>query len=222
MAGPKFTIDTHPDREKIIKAICKGEQSFRDIARQNGLTVSSVSRYVQGKLLQNAAKEAAKRDEKQGRSLLERLDQVMERMQKLYDACDAYLTDPEKPETYNLDPRAWELDIVYRTVEDGTDKMITRKESLQTLLDKLDGQGYQPWEVRFKTADPRKLIVDVARTLTPQLELIAKIEGLVKDQVTNVTINQYWVEMKAIILKATEKHPEVRAKIVKELERAMG
>lgn len=221
MPGPKYAIDTHPDREKIIKAICKGDQSFRSIAKQYGISNVSVVRYVQSRLLPATAKEAAKRDQKQGKSLLERLDQVMERMQKLYDACDEYLTDPENNDKYNLDPRAWEIDIVYRTVEPDTDKMITRKESLQILLEKLDDRGYQPWEVRVKTADPRKLIVDVARTVTPQLELIAKIEGLVKDQVTNVTINQYWLELKAIIWKATEKHQEVREKIVKELEKVM-
>jgi hypothetical protein len=219
--GRKYTVETHPERDKIIKAICKGDQTFRDIAGQFGISKSSIGSYINGKLYQTVARESAKRDEKIGQSFQARIEQVMYRMQKLYDACDEYLTDPNNPEKYDLTPRACEIDIKYRTVEPDTDKMITRTEGLQTILDKLDGQGYQPWEIKMKTADPRKLIIETAKAITPQLELMAKIEGLVKEQVTSVTINQYWIDIKAIILKATEKHPEVRERIVRELEKGL-
>jgi hypothetical protein len=217
--GRKYTVETHPERDKIIKAICKGDQTFRAIAGQYGISKSTITSYVNGKFYQKVVAEAAKRDEKIGQSFLSRIEQVMHRMQKLYDACDEYLTDPNNPEKYDLTPRACEIDVKYRTVEPDTDKMITRTEGLQTLLEKLDGQGYQPWEIKMKVADPRKLIIETAKAITPQLELMAKIEGLVKENVS-VSINQYWIDIKAIILKATEKHPEVREKIVKELEKS--
>ena len=217
--GRLFSIDTHPEREKIIKAICKGDQTFRNIARQYNLTNASIARYVQGKFYPTVAREEAKRDERMSKNIMARLEAVMHRMQKLYDACDEYLTDPENPEKYNLDPRAWEMDVIYTAEDDGM--MTKRKATLQSILDKIAGEGYQPIEIVIKTTDPRKLIIDTAKAITPQLELMAKIEGLVKEQVTSVTINQYWIDIKAIILKATEKHPEVRERIVRELEKGL-
>lgn len=143
----------------------------------------------------------------------------MDRMRKLYDACDDYLKDPANPDRYELGPRAWEIDIVYRTVEPDTDKMITRKESLDTLLLKLDEHGYQPWEVRMKHADPRKLIVETAGAITRQLELMAKIEGSIQDTVVNVTLDQKFLVLKQIIMDATKEAPQVRLKIAEALEK---
>jgi hypothetical protein len=180
--GRKYSVDTHPQKAKIIQAILRGEASLRGIAGQFGLPKSAVMRYVKDRLNPQAAAEMAKREEYQGQAVLARIEGVMTRMQTLYDACHEYLRDPDNPEKYDLGPRAWEIDIVYRTVEDGTDKMITRKESLDALLLRLDEAGYQTWEVRFKQADPRKLIIETANALGKQLELIAKIQGALKDQ----------------------------------------
>lgn len=220
MAGRKWTIDTHPERETIIKEIIKGDRSLRDISRQYDITPSSVHRYLTEKLADRAAKVVAERDAAHGTDFVAETLQQDERVQKLLDACDRYLTDPADPSRYELGPRAWEIDIVYRTVEPDTDKMITRKESLQALLDKLDAQGYQPWEVRMKQADPRKLLLEAATVLRATLELRAKLAGkLIENQTTvNVNLNQYWVKFKQIIFDATDKHPEIRARIIQGME----
>lgn len=220
MAGRKWTIDTHPERETIIKEIIKGDRSLRAISRQYDITPSSVHRYLTEKLADRAAKVVAERDAAHGTDFVAETLKQDERVQKLLDACDRYLTDPADPSRYDLGPRAWEIDIVYRTVEPDTDKMITRKESLQALLDKLDAQGYQPWEVRMKHADPRKLLLEAATVLRSTLELRAKLAGkLIENQTTvNVNLNQYWVKFKQIIFDATDKHPEIRARIIQAME----
>lgn len=220
MAGRNWAIEEHPERETIIQDIIKGEKSLRNISKQYDINVASVSRYLSEKLAGKAAKVLAERDAAHGTDFVAETLQQDERVQKLLDACDRYLTDPEDPSRYELGPRAWEIDIVYRTVEPDTDKMITRKESLQALLDKLDAQGYQPWEVRMKQADPRKLLLEAATVLRSTLELRAKLAGkLIENQTTvNVNLNQYWVKFKQIIFDATDKHPEIRARIIQGME----
>lgn len=220
MAGRNWRIDEHPQREVIIQDIIKGNKSLRNIAKQYDMNVASVSRYLSEKLLDKAAKSLAARDEKHGTDFIAEALQQDERVQKLLDACDDYLRDPEDPSRYELGPRSWEIDIVYRTVEPDTDKMITRKESLQALLDKIDQAGYQPWEVRMKQADPRKLLLEASNNLRATLELRAKLAGkLIENQTNiNVNLNQYWVQFKQIILDATEKAPEVRARIIQAME----
>lgn len=222
MPGRKWTVDTHPKKAQIIKAICAGKESLRGIAKQYDINASSVMRYVEDRLSEKAALARTTQDREEGQAVLDQLREVMGRMKKLYDACDDYLKDPVDPEKYNLGPRSWEMDIQYRTVEEGTGLMIQRRESLQNILDRIDKQGYQPWDVRMKIADPRRLIVETAGALTRQLELMAKIEGAIKETTINVTINEKFLAIKAILVRATEGHPEVMARIVEELEREGG
>lgn len=223
MAGPKYSVDCHPDRKKIIRDITKGELSYRDIAVRYGISKSAISRYLNEKLVTKAAKVAAQQDEEEGTNLLSRIETVMKRMQKLYDACDEYLSDPENPETYTLMPHAHELEIIYTTQVKGEKKMVTKlhKENLKNLIDRLlstvDGDLI---ELKYRHADPRKLIIETASTMTRQLELIGKIMGKVKDtQITNVNVNQYIIDIHMIIVKALAKYPEARDRLIKELEK---
>ena len=218
MPGRQWTVEQAEDRDAIISALIDGKKSLRNIARQYDIDPACLSRYLSERLGEKAAMVRAEQGKAEGQAILDRLETVRARMEKLYDACDEYLQDPADPNRYELGPRAWEMDIVYRTVEDDTGRMITRKESLQALLDKLDNQGYQPWEVRMKQADPRRLIIDTHNALCKELELMAKIEGAIKDTVVNVTFNQYWAKFKQVIFRATEGAPEVRARIVAEME----
>jgi transposase-like protein len=187
--GRKYSVDEHPQKEKIVKAIIKGDKSLRDIAKLFDIHTSCIARYLNDRLISRAAAVAKREEEQHGKSLLDRVENVMVRMQKLYDACDEYLQDPKNPERYDLGPKSWEIDIVYRTVEPDTGKMIVRKESLDALLLKLDSSGYQPWEVKFKHADPRKLIIETANSLSKNLELIAKIQGAVQEAGGDTTVN---------------------------------
>jgi hypothetical protein len=217
--GRKYTVDTHPQRDKIVRAIIQGEASLRVIAGQFGLPRSAVSRYLKDRLAPQAAAVMAREEAGNGAALLDRLEAVMARMQKLYDACDEYLRDPNDPERYDLGPRAWDIDVTYRTAEPGAGRMVTRRKSLDFLLLSLGEKGYEPLEVRFRQADPRRLIIDTAAVLGKHLELLARIRGEAKDQaVTNVTVNQWFIDMQEIIVHCTAEYPEVRAAIISRIK----
>lgn len=217
MSGRKWTVEEHPQKARIIKAICTGKDSLRSIANQYHLTAASVTRYLNDRLSDKVAAARSDQDKAEGQAAIDQLKTVMVRMQKMYNACDEYLTDPENPEMYNLGPRAWELDITYR-VPDG-ERYITKKASLDDLLLQIRNDGKEAVEIRYKHADPRKLIIETASVLNRQLELMAKIEGVIKDTVVNVTINQKYLAFKAIILEATKGYPQVMAKIADLIEK---
>jgi hypothetical protein len=216
---PRWSVETHPKSEQIIKALISGTRSQRSIAKQFGISHASVRRYLVQKLTYQAAKIAAEKEQYQGQELLKEVEHVMHRMRLLYDACHEYLEDPKKPDTYYLGPRAQEMDVVY--YEKVGKKMVKRRMNLQTLISRLRKEHKKTIvEVKYKHADPRKLIIDTASTLTRQLELIGKIQGHIKDIVVHYTLNEIWIKVKSIIYKATEKHPEVREKIIEQLENA--
>jgi transcriptional regulator with XRE-family HTH domain len=224
---PKWSVETHPKSEKLIKEIIAGKDSQRNIARRYGLSNAAISRYLQEKLIPQAAKVASARERWAGGQVLEEIDRVMGRMNKLYDACDEYLTDPERPERYTLQPHAHELDVLYTTEEpngrgEGT-HTVTHRENLKNMIDLALKQARgELVEVRYRHADPRKLIIDTASVLTKQLEIIAKIQGEIKDIEINIHISQFWQEIKAVILKVTANAPDIREQLVAELARIPG
>jgi hypothetical protein len=184
----KSAVETHPRREEIIRDIVGGELSNRAIAEKYGISHGAVNRYKNGKLLPLAAEAARDRGRGEGAAVLERVEKVTVRIQKLYDACDEYLKDPENPEKYTLFPRAWELEVIYQeTVHEGDKvKKVMRKALLSELLKRVsDPLSVDPMEVRYRHADPRKLVIDASRAIKEQLELLAKIQGTIKDQVNN-------------------------------------
>jgi len=194
--GRRWTVDTHPDRDKIIAAMVKGEQSLRNIAKQFGITNASVTRYMNDKLTVQASAVMAEDAEKNGSALLGRITKVMTRMQKLYDACDEYLQHPDDPNRYELGPKAWEIDVAYRIPDpENRKKLITGQDTLNNLLAKCKAGNVKTTSIRFRYSDPRKLIIDTANVLSKQLELIGRIQGEVQtyggDTVVNVlVINQ--------------------------------
>jgi hypothetical protein len=184
----KSAVETHPRREEIIRDIAGGGMSNRAVAEKYGISHGAVNRYKNGKLLALAAEAARDRGLGEGAAVLGRVEKVMERVQKLYDACDEYLKDPENPGKYNLFPRAWELEVIYRERVQSGDKVktVARKALLSALLERVsEALDIEPVAVSYRGTDPRKLVIEAAKAIKEQLELVAKIQGAVKDTVNN-------------------------------------
>ena len=188
--GRRWEVDTHPERETIIAALVKGEQSFRSIGKHFGISAAAITRYMHDKLAAQAAAVLAEDSEQKGANLLKRIEKIMKRMQKLYDACDEYLQHPEDPERYDLGPKAWEIDVAYRIPDPKSrTKTISGHDTLNGLLAKLEAGNIKPLSIRLRHSDPRKLIIETASVLSKQLELIAKIQGQVQVFSGDTTVN---------------------------------
>jgi hypothetical protein len=177
--GRMLRVETHPEKDQIIKSLIKG-QSYRSIAKKFSISNAAILRYMNSKLAAKIARSKRAAEEFTSSRAMDEIRTVMERMTMLYDACHEYLKDPNDPRRYELGPRAWEIEVTYL---DG-DKKTPRKDNLQLLLDRVEKKGKErkTWlEIKYKHADPRKLIIDTASTLTRQLELIARICGELKD-----------------------------------------
>lgn len=214
----KYEVDQHPHKDRIIKALARGD-TYREITGRYGVTKSALSRYLREKLLPKAAEAKEAQDLRDGAQLLKEIERIMERVNKMYDACDAYLQDPQDPSRYYLGPRGEEIRVVYVELdEEGNPSRKT--DTLQVLLDRLSGRNVL--EVRYKHADPRELVLKSALTLKSQLELLARVQGQIKDIAVNITAIAQWAEIKMAILEATKGSPDVRARIVEGLKAIAG
>ena len=66
----KSAVETHPEREAIIRDIVEGALSNRAIAEKYGISHGAVNRYKNGRLLPKAAEAARERDSAEGAGLL--------------------------------------------------------------------------------------------------------------------------------------------------------
>jgi hypothetical protein len=199
--GPKWGIDEHPKKEQIVRALVAGKDSLRNIAKHYGLSAAALSRYLSGRLAPQAARVLEAKEMLDGFALIDQIRTVSARMQKLYDACDEYLTDPANPARYELGPRAWEIDVIYKAVEQSKpqgDELfddlpeateVRKKESLDVLLKKIERAGYEPVAVQQRQEDPRRLIIKTAEVLSKQLELVGRILGEVREPAQNSQVN---------------------------------
>lgn len=166
----RCSICIHPDRDKIDRALLAGE-AYRRIAAQFSLSEASVRRHRADHLspILVQAEEAARAD-----SLLDQLQAVMARVQKLFDACDGWLIDPEDPSRYEIGPRAEDIQVVYS--EEGPDGRRTRRKARLSNLLAQAGEGRRGFEVvEVKHADPRELVLKTANTLRAALEMMFKV-----------------------------------------------
>jgi hypothetical protein len=165
----RCTVCDHPQRHEIDAELVADRTSYRAIARHHGLDRDAVRRHQANHLpLALVRAEEVRRDG----GFAEAADTFQKAVSCLrleLDACDEWLTDPENPNRYTLEPRANEVTVVYlKPGEDGKDART--REDLQALLDRVEKRLNVNivWR-EAKRADPRKLIVDVANSLDGKL-----------------------------------------------------
>ncbi len=184
-----YSVDKHPKKNAIIRDLVN-QVPYSQIASNYGMSHNAVLRYATQKLRMSAAKAMAK-GQYDGIQLLARIEDTIVYVQKMYDACNDWLQDPEGHSKYNLDPRAYEHQVIYNWVitdADGKDTRIRKKANLQELLERAMREDEEIIKVESKVADPRNLVLQTAQTLNKQLETLAKIAGVVQE-VTNVDVN---------------------------------
>lgn len=211
---PKYVIGKHPKKLEIIKHIIDGDISREAIAERYGISKSSVLRYLNDQLLPAAAKRQEEKQRERGDTVLDRIEYLMAEMQKLLDACKEFLADPDNPDRYYLGPRAHEILVTwYERDEEGKRTPIS-KTPLDKLIAEIEEHGKTIVNAQPYTEDPRRIILKTAEVMGKQLELIAKIQGMVKDVKISISYSEHWMRFKDDILRATDGYPEVRDRIV--------
>lgn len=212
------SICSNKQRSKIEKEIVGGT-SMRRIAARFSVSASAVVRH-KNKCLAGQIERAEKvirtshpkpvKDTAQERrnavSLIQERDaealdvhaelrRIFLRLNKMADACDAWLSDPDDPTVYDLNPRAHEVKVTYE-FEDGQDRngnpiMKRKKDTLAALIRQVERGGIgEVTMAESKISDPRQLIINTANALKPSIELLAKLVGQLDDaQKVQIQIN---------------------------------
>lgn len=196
---PKCSICIHPQRAEIDKALIAG-LVLRDVAQRFTTSRDALFRHKRDHLVQQIERAERQIEAKIERAVIrqeerrdaEALDVHAElrrlflRLNKMADACDAWLSDPDDPTVYDLNPRAHEVKVTYE-VEEGQDRngnpiMKRKKDTLAALIRQVERGGIgEVTMVESKISDPRQLIINTANALKPSIELLAKLVGQLDD-----------------------------------------
>ncbi len=238
LAGRKCTVCTHPDREAIDKALVAQSAAIRRIAPQYGVSERSLRRHkakhlavavARGKELaveaherlvgRIAARMAEQREIEDARqvNVFAGLGRLFSVLTKMLDACDRFLSDPNDPSRYDLNPRAHELEVTYLVCvalrEDGSEVVATRKALLSELMGHFDEKVPDArglLTVKWKMADPRRLVLDSVHRIEGLQRWLG--EALVKAEGdgSNFVRSEEWRALRTKILAALEAYPEAR------------
>lgn len=220
------TVCSHPERHTIDKVLVGVEMPYRDIAKRYGLSTAALVRHKADHLLAEIVAAWQAERQENGLELAGEVRGWMLTIGKLLRACDEWLTDPDDPTRYDLNPRAHELRVHYE-ISETTPKgqLIThrRKAALSDLLRRVeegtDGLGVTL--VEPKIADPRKLLLDTTKTLEGHLRLVAEIAGRVQTQgTTTFLLSPEWVALRSRMLVALAPFPEARLLLAAALDEA--
>jgi hypothetical protein len=204
------SICGHPERTAIELAIAN-RQPLRAIARQYSVSKDAVARHRDGCGAQPVIEARQEADVARQLTVKEELRGIMARVEKLYQACDDWLQDPEQPGRYELGPRAREIKVTYTEwvpAGDGV-RPVVRSALLSVLLAKIEGTGRDVERVEMRQADPRMLLLKTCEQLTAQLQLLAKLTGELDERPqVNILVHPDWLALRDRILGALQPHPD--------------
>lgn len=217
-------------QKEVIDMIASGA-TYTAIAKKLGCSVSSAQGYIFRNLMPLVCRDLTKREEEGARKILARVERIAGRCEKMSDALDLWLTDPDNPERYTMDPRTDELKCIC-TLQ-GTDskgKPISRTATipLNELMSQLEFTEYRglsviPEHLVWKNTDPRKLMLDTARALKELLELLAKITGELKESVdVHVDVRTQLSSIVQVINAELEDEPEKKQRIVEAIDASIN
>lgn len=200
----------HPKREELDKDVFS-DLPVKVIAEKYGATVAAVKKY-QSLLNQKTGMAMTERSLEKGEYVLDNIENVMNRLRAMLDACDEWLRDPDEPHKYNLGPRSFEVEVVYEEESKKPTKESSTVRRKALLSDLLKQTNKDVVEIRYKHADPRQILTTVADSVERQLRLLSQIQGKIKSDTEEVT-TLVLVKIQQTVINELKDHPQLRKRI---------
>jgi len=218
MPNPDLNVD--PRAPDIAADILSG-MAIRAVAKKYGVQRTTIDRYIHGKLALAIHDSELRSRLDSAVGIRAKLEGHLARIEKLFDACDEFLSDPDDPSKYYLGPRASEVRVVYYTRDDNG-KRVRESALLDDLLARA-GERIEVDSTQFDSMDPRKVVLATAQTATKQLEVLARlIEGAAKiEDGAPITSSEAWVQVQQVIVNIVKDDPSLMA-LIERLDGHMG
>lgn len=214
--GRRTAVEAHPQRDEIEQRLANGD-SLNSLSKVYGITRGALANHKNTRLPEKLTIAVQKRTISSAQELFEVVLKSVRYMEKLADSCDDFLQDPDRPDMYNMGPRAHEINVVWEefveTTDSGRDIYEKHRNTLQELLDKTVTGLDRVISINFKHTDPRVLIIKSAEGLTRNLEMLTQAWARIDQGKSSFVGTPAWTKVVRVILDSTNDYPEVRRKI---------
>lgn len=202
------SICIHPKRKQIDQALVSGT-SYRRIATQFVVSEAAARRHKANHLPDRLIVAHEQQEREANLDVMTELRRTFERVNKLFDACDRWLTDPDDPGRYDVGPRAQEIKVTYE--DHSGEQPVTRKATLAELLRTVEADtGFTITMVETKHADIRELLLKTAARLHPQIELLGRLVGDLDESSINIFVTPVWGQIEQTLMAVLVDHPDAR------------
>lgn len=204
----RVRVEKRPDYHLILSEINKGT-SLNSISQKYKVAYDSLVR-IKKKQLPSKARE----------TVLDYLDYLKIETDKMMFAAKAVICDPTDPSKYNFNPSADEIEVIVYDPETRKREKVT----LSNCLGRIEESGkYEVVRCFYAKEDPRKILLKCIEVMRGNLELIAKLQGELKDVQVNVDVTSAVVPVIIDVVKdKLRDHPELMLDIVKGIEEGIS
>ena len=194
----RYKIDYHPQKMQIERDIINGVPDDTIADNYGGISQQAVRRYRKDRMpeiMRHADLETTE-------GIIRRINEYLDDVEHLYKSVKEFLEDPDVPGKMDFTPHASE---VYMTYDPDSGIRYRKKELIQDILDKLEPT---PLKLTLGIQDPRVTMLKTAEVLNRQLELMAKVKGLITENTVVVNDNSTVTEIIAIARNSLREYPE--------------
>jgi len=192
------------DRKSIEEDLIKGVP-YKIIAQRYDVDISALTKYKQFHLSKKYNEYKRQEDYRDGERIYKLLEKYIENVNMVAESCKSALQDPENPELIDVAPQATDIKVTYK-LPDGTRK----KESLQTVIDRLNGAELDVIKVNINTPDRVKTLLEASHAMNKHLHLLADLHGMIGNTVVNITNQPVFIEFTQAVIQALDSYPEAR------------
>lgn len=178
MSSKKGTckVCNHNDVVHINKCIYNND-TVSSIAKRWGMSRGTINKHRDVCLAKEINQKKDIIEQLTSNDRLKAYEDRFDKTNKMIEAVDRWMTDPDNPGQYTIDDRANEIDVIYQEwdKENGRLKQGKMKATLQDLLTAVDSGGFMVREITSRRVDPRKLLLE---SLKEEREMIKMIMDL--------------------------------------------
>lgn len=176
------------------------------IARQYGITPTNLHNYVHRHFAKTMKAVAVRKEQAHELTLANRMERAVRRLEKLADAAEEELIDPDDPGKFTLASRSKDIKVRYETVRESDDKVVTRTASLHQLLEIVRRDlPIDVVKVEQRDIHPVVAMINSIKAFTPQMKLILDVyrEGK-EDQRMEQAVTEIWRAFQDALNEAVE------------------
>ncbi len=205
---------------QIDKALVEGHP-YRGIAKQFGVSEHALWRHKADDLLETIVRAHDAKLIAEATDVLGALVVYKKRLDKMLEACDEWLKDPDDPDRYYVGPNAGDVSVTY-FAKNGDGNFKKHKQRLSEILEAVQvqiGDDAYYASVDIVHSDPRNLVIATQGEVRKTLELIAELQGKLQRQPQfNVLLAPEFVIVRDAVLNALRPHAQAREAVTKALK----